>query len=312
METNATTTAPLILADLYEMTRQAHTWLSHNPENAAKILITDYSNQLTADLESMPEEFRETYTKGYREKFTAYIHAKSRCASSFITGGSNFPVRQQEKRHATERRRADEFSEWRSHALDRIKKIILGRRTPEEVNDSAWQYLYRDIRSSVKTIKEIDAGINTYSARALFVSSIVGKIERLAYNGNTDLVQRALQYLRDLNTEQAELGRKPIITERNKLWLLEKKAEEKQAEITTTAGRESEHLEGVDGKTAVINFAEDRVQLFFKDKAQAMAHKGKGYLSGWNWSHRNTAWQRKITPDAVRRGKEIICVILVP
>lgn len=65
----------------------------------------------------------------------------------------------------------------------------------------------------------------------------------------------------------------------------------------------SESIE-VNGVQIVKNFDLDRVQILFGGKPDSdtiAALKG----SGWNWSPRNSAWQRKLTDAAFRSAQQI-------
>lgn len=65
----------------------------------------------------------------------------------------------------------------------------------------------------------------------------------------------------------------------------------------------SEAIE-INGVQIVKNFDLDRVQILFGGKPEPETIKAlKG--SGWNWSPRNSAWQRKLTDAAFRSAKQI-------
>ncbi|WP_353568086.1 hypothetical protein [Haloferula sargassicola] len=65
------------------------------------------------------------YREALKRSTLAHLSAKSRCISSMITGGSNFPVRRAEKANASEHRRLEELLNCRKLWRKRILKAIL-------------------------------------------------------------------------------------------------------------------------------------------------------------------------------------------
>ena len=76
--------------------------------------------------------------------------------------------------------------------------------------------LYRDIRSSLDAIDDIDNGRAAGYERSLFASSIVNKLKTRAKNGDADLVDAALTYIAGRN----QAASKDLITARNGVWKL--------------------------------------------------------------------------------------------
>lgn len=114
----------------------AFNWTSQNPESRGERERIDYSNTLEqahamllkyADtpekLEVLESEF-ERFRSGYLSRTLKYLYSHSRVASSFITGGSNFPVRRMEKRNRVVDSRLAELFEYREKGLEAIKKIL--------------------------------------------------------------------------------------------------------------------------------------------------------------------------------------------
>jgi hypothetical protein len=294
-------------ADLWDLAVRAHSNLSHTPENSAYVIIKDYSETYSNTIAGLPPEYHAEFKAKFRSKLTDYIHAKSRCASAFITGPARFPVERMRRRSETADKRASELHSWLQWFQQKVKQDQRRAMTPDERNEELWKPLERDIRSSAATIVLIDKG-QTHYTRSLFVSSIAGKIERLANNGNKYLVSKCLQLIRELNAAQE----KPVISSRHSIWKLEEKAQDKEFETEQRSQIPPEEQQGVDGKRGIINYQEERLQLIFKDKEQALKHRDKGYLNAWNWSPRNQAWQRKITANALNDMDRILSAILEP
>jgi len=54
----------------------------------------------------------------------------------------------------------------------------------------------------------------------------------------------------------------------------------------------------------VTNYALERIQMFFPGKPDDET-RAKLRGAGWNWSPRNGAWQRMITPNTMRSAQQI-------
>lgn len=80
--------------------------------------------------------------------------------------------------------------------------------------EEEWTRLKRSIYSSASTIKGINDGTERGYNKALFVSSIYGKVETYAKRGDLTIVEKAIAYVRELNKQSS------IITERHKFFKL--------------------------------------------------------------------------------------------
>jgi hypothetical protein len=115
---------------------RAHSGTSHSPERRGAAEVSGYAQTLTADLAQFTtlaekhgtrhllDDRFPLYREAYRKCTLAHLDAKSRCLSTMIAGGSNFPVRRAEKANATEHRRLDELLNcrklWRKRILNAI------------------------------------------------------------------------------------------------------------------------------------------------------------------------------------------------
>jgi DNA repair exonuclease SbcCD ATPase subunit len=126
----------------------AHAGTSFVPDRRAQQERDGYAETLAADYADLAkladtdekkaileEEFAR-YRAGYKARTLAHLSARSRCVSPMIAGPSNFPVRQMEKRNATERRRLEELVEYRPRALDAIRKKLCPELRPIMSGDS--------------------------------------------------------------------------------------------------------------------------------------------------------------------------------
>jgi len=280
------------LEELRRLAERAHYGTSHSPEKRGDSIVRDFSEQLETDLKAIPKEEHKRYEENFRSKLTAWLHAKSNCISSMIAGPSNFPVRRAEKANRSEELRYSEFSEWRTRALNAIEKKKLADRSPEQVVNERWNQVKSGLMSSAAVIVGLDTGLERGYSRALFVSSITNKIKTLAKNGETELVNLALNLIRDLN----EKYENPIIAAKNSIWQLGEKAEAKREQIADNAVRENEEKK-IGDATIVLNFAADRVQINFPGKPDYNTIQALK-KNAWKWSPSNMAWQRKLTRAA--------------
>lgn len=297
-----------ILEDLRKLAYSAYYGTSFSPEKRAQSVVEDYSLQLEGDIEKMPEEERERYIQNFRKYLSAHLSAQSRTYSPMISGPSNFPVRQMEKRNRTVDKRYTEFTEWRERALKAIAKNVLASRSPKEVSDDKWKSVKKSILDSAATVIAIDTkseGGRGYS-RPLFVNSITGLVKRIAQDGDGENVKRALDYIKELNKLAIEKYGSPkeIITANNGIWKLEEVAEVVREQIVDTANRESETVDY--GDTQVIkNYSIDRIQIVFPGKPSEEV-RGKLKSRGFRWSPTEGAWQRQLTGNAEQATRQVL------
>lgn len=119
-----------------DVATRAHSGTSHSPERRGASEVSGYAQTLAADLaefsalaekhgtgDALAELFQR-YRDAYRRSTLAHLSAKSRCISTMITGGSNFPVRRAGKANSAEHRRLEELLNCRVLWRKRILKAI--------------------------------------------------------------------------------------------------------------------------------------------------------------------------------------------
>lgn len=308
---------PPIIAELddidREHARRAFYWTSMTPEKRGEQRRQEYAdavNGLYAELWALAKTGEqqdllaaemERYRQGYRSRMNAWLSSHASVASAMITGPARFPTERNRKRGQWADNKANELLAWDEKAREAIKRKLLDARPEEEKAASAWSQLAREIGRSLETIGQIDRGENTWSARSLFVSSIAGKVERLAVHGETELVRKALQLVSTFNAQNG----KPAITGRHKFWTYAELAERMAAQRVQGAGGEPDTIAEAEGVKIIANHAADRVQILFDEKpAREVIARLKG--EAWNWSPREGAWQRKLTAAAKDSAKRII------
>lgn len=285
---------------LYKAAYAAYGNISFSPEKRAEQIVLECEDQLNEDVNGMPEEEKERYVQGHNKHLFAWLAAMSRCASTMITGGSNFPVAQNRKRMDIERKRGEEFMEWRKRALEAIAKKIESAKPKEQKDSERWQSIKNGLESSMKTITEIDNGTNRYSSRPLSVSSISGVIKTLAKHGDLEMVERSLNLIRNWNNTL----NKPAIGGKHSIWGLAEIAEKIKSSMESACESENTETE-INGVRMLANNQADRLQLFFKGKPECDIINQLKH-SAFKWSPSNGCWQRKLTQNAIYAAKTIL------
>lgn len=276
---------PIKIEGLYDKAYRAHLNTSFYPEKRAETYVKEYEGELNADLQSMPEGERPEYVQRYTRHLFAWLSAKSNCLSSMITGPARFPVARAEKANRTETNRYNDFREWRNKTLKRIGKRIEEAKSPEQKANERWEVLKKEISQKIAW----GSVANCYSM-----------LERLAYNGEVELVKESLILI----TEYNDTHERPFMTSRHKVWKLPEIAERVRESKAAKAERDNEESE-INGVRVVNNFQTDRLQLYFDGKPAAnviMALK----KSAFKWSPSNGCWQRQLTSNAIHAANQLL------
>lgn len=271
----------------YENVCRSYYGTSFDPEKRAKNEIDRHVNWLNAEAERLESicsndiqrawladqlvTFKARYLS-HAERITA---ARSNCMSTMIAGPANFPVRRAEKANASLHRRHEEHEKWVDKACRYIEKGIAARKSAEEVEQEKMTGIKRMIQDSFDG--------------QLFKANLYGRLATFAKNNPDSLVQDALAYLKELQ-DKHHAGKG--FTPRHKIWRLKGTAPQETARET------------INGIEIVRNAEIDRVQIFFDGKPDEDIRSALR-ASGWRWSPRNGAWQRKNTDNAYFAAKNI-------
>ncbi len=291
---------PGYLEGLEKMAYDAYRWSSFDPEVRAETDVMNYERQLHEDLQQIPEEKQEDYIRSYRNKLSEVWNSQSRCANPMVTGRSGFNVSRHEKAENAYQNKYNAFMEWRERFLNAMRKIKEAACPEEEKLEKAWYDLKRDIESSAKTINEIDTGKVRGYHRALFVSSIQGKVTTLANRGEVEIVQRAVDYISEFNARV----KKPIITARSRFFQLPDVAREARVKLAAVKEQENSEIT-FEGGTLVYNYEADRLQILFDGIPDDNRRKTLK-TSGFRWSPKHKAWQRQLTRNAISTAKRLL------
>lgn len=288
--------------DMWDLAVRAFDGTSHSPEERARFYIHSYEDTLQSDLKLIPNEEQERYTAKFREWVRTLFERHSRILSPMITGPARFPTSRNNKANNAYDNAVNEFEEWRKRAVKAINKRIEDAKPEEQKQAEEWLRLKRDIEDIAATLKAIDTGENKYSYRPLFVSSLYGKLERIANNGKADLILKATEYIKQLN----ETLPKPIFTARHKFLKLSEVVQASIKKESELRGKDDAEM-AFDGGMVVKNYSDDRLQILFDEKPdQETISKLKH--NGFRWSPRFKAWQRQLTSNAFYACARVIPV----
>lgn len=270
---------------LYELAYRAYSNLSFDPEKRAARIVLDYEKQLSEDLETIPENEQEQYIANYKKYLFSWLSAMSNCYSVMITGGANFNNSRHDKANNRERARYDDFVEWREKAQKAINKKVEDSKPTEQKANEKWELLKREIS------RKIEWGS---------VANCVSMIERLAYNGEVELVQNCLNLISEYNSTHS----KPFITPKNKAWQFVDIAKQARAKSEEKKDKESKEIE-INGVRIVENYDLDRLQMFFDGKPDNETIS-KLKHNAFKWSPSNGCWQRQLTNNAIYGMRRVL------
>jgi hypothetical protein len=260
----------------YETAKPAYYWTSFSPDRRAESECR-YYDEICEEFKDSPEVLAK-----FERLFLASLSAKSRCASSAITGGSGFNVRRAKKANNAEHNRSVELSEF-------IDKCRSRRDRPEST-----------------AIKASDENA---------IEALTAKLEKL--QARQDMMKAANKLLRAKPVDMAALAEllgseavakallEPDFTGRNGFASFQltnnnamiKATQERIASLEKMKAKPTTEREH-EGIRIVENTEAARLQLFFDGKPAAeMITKLKSH--GFKWAPSQGAWQRQLTGNAL-------------
>lgn len=278
-----------------EAARAAHAGTSFVPDERAHQERNSYAATLAADYMSLEryadtDEKKQTlarefarYRDGYRRHVLAYLGARSRCLSSMITGPSNFPTRRNDRCNRVADARAQLLLDFRTRALDAIKKTLRPELRPIMSGDGdavsrlaqkleqaeRLQLQMREVNAAIRKHAKAGAdaqvaalvalGFNESSARELIKPDFCGRIGYADYElkNNGANIRTMRQRLESVRTAKAT-----VTTER----------------------------QGDDGIRVEDSPAENRVRVFFPGKPSSDVRDAlKSH--GFRWAPSLGCWQ---------------------
>jgi hypothetical protein len=291
-----------LLHHLLPLAKRSFYNLSHDPDGRGERTIQEYSTELESDIADITSwvqcdvhivllsETISKYKKNYEKQLSAWLSSQSNCASSFITGGSNFPVSQQQKRHRWADNHYNRFRTWRTRALKAIKNFY----TPSV---DALEHIKQKLADALK-LHSFMKSVN--SAHLDFVKN-PQSIDALDLPDSWKIKIRSF-------VPQNSWMKHPFAT----YMLTNNKARIKMYESRIKVLEEKNDNASLIGKKAIpfagglviLNYADDRIQIKHNEKpSREIINRIKS--NGFHWSPLNTVWQRQITEQAIFKASEL-------
>lgn len=274
MET--TTKSTYTLENLRSQAYNAHRWTSFDPEKRAESIVKDYSEELDSDLQTIGNDSQ--YKERYINHLTTWLSAKSRCASSMITGPANFNVAKHEKANRSEHNKYQEFREWRERALKAIEKAKQPEKTFSTELEAA--------KTKLKSLED----------------------NRFLEKEANKKIKEALKNMYNIDEYLLGLGVKPHMLEHTMRWGFGscntnaniRNAKQRVAELEA---KEAKQVSGnkeisFDGGKVIFNYEIDRIQIKHDVKPEPEVIT-KLKQNAFKWSPSQQVWQRQLTQNAI-------------
>lgn len=284
-------------ADLFA---RADAWTSMSPDLRAQQRRLEYWQGLAYLVDFGGELLTQEDVARYCVAWSAWLAALARCASTIVTGGSNFPVRRAQKASATADKRYMELAAVRKRIMARItsaKKAaevdaaggpleILRQEVAElEAKSVLMKAANRVVRAKpknertgAKVEKLVSMGVGPALAESLFEADFCGRY------GYPDF---------ELTAARSAIKRKG-----ERLVVLQRREQ---------AAAQDDAVHAFPGVTVTMAYSDERVRIEHDSKPPAEVRRHlKG--AGWRWSSFNNAWQRLLTTSALRSAEELLGV----
>jgi hypothetical protein len=296
----------------FRVAADAYRGTSWEPEDRAYRQQLDYVNHMNAvyadlakglttpeDKELLDSEFQR-YRAGYLQHQMGWLGAHSRVISSFITGGSNFPVRRNEKANDALDKRTQEWMEWdtraqkaihsklyplehgissdRADAPDLLKQKLAQLEKTHSLMVDANKVIRNKNLSEDEKVKQLgDLGLKETIARELFKPDFMGRIGFADYQ---------------LSNSSANM----------------KRIRERIASLEKRQGQETSQYD-FEGGTVIDSVEDNRIQIQYDGKPAAEIIK-KLKSHGFHWTPSLGVWQRMRGSSAEWAVKDITGVLV--
>lgn len=277
----------------YETAKRAYNWTSFNPESRAVSEIK-YFEETEAELKTLGVD-----TAKFERLFLLSLAAKSRCASSMITGPANFPVEKNRRANERERKISDEMLDY----VIRVKKAVDKQNNPQDYPISS------DNENALGLLKDKLEKLQQAQTKMKLANKIIKdkqlmKIERLtALLGSQEAAEKILK-----PDCFGGIGFASYSLTNNNATI--KTTAARIAELEKAASRVTKEM--MYGDIKVVENAEDnRLQFFFPGKP---AHEVISLMKsrGFKWSPSIGAWQRLWNGNAVYAARDILKQLTTP
>lgn len=298
-----------------DLAASAHSGTSFVPDRRADQEIASYEATMAADFDRLVryadtpekmalvhEEFHR-YRQNYRGKVIVYLSARSRCMSTMIAGGSNFPVHRQQKRSATADKRADEMIAFRERALEAIRKRLCPELRPIMAGDAnAVQRLREKLEKAVRLqqrMRDANTAIRKHSGAG--PDAQVAALIALGFSAANAAGLLVPDFAKRVGFPDFELKNNGAEIRR----LKERIAKLEVAKDQEDTEEERDHARLVDSP------ADNRIRLFFPGKPDAdVRARLKG--AGFRWTPTLGCWQAYRNHNSITTARREAGPVVVP
>lgn len=290
-----------------EMAQRAYDRISFRSEKRGADAVASYvetmeelakfieDNAKDVRQQEIAQEVFDDLRRKYKSKKLAHLNAISNCISSMIVGPSSFPVRRAEKANVTEHKRSVELLKFHNnlekYALKNLDRVIPKPEKTLSELDQQKQKL-KSLEDNQELMKRINAQYRKGGWDTV--------------DGISDDMKRELKAAMERDWRKNPKPFESYQLTNNNANIKRVRQRVKELEAKATATKEHGSLDQqLNGLTICRNFEEDRLQLLFDEKPD---EKTRGLLKshGFRWSPRFSAWQRKLTNNALYVLKNIL------
>lgn len=278
---------------LKDLANRAGQGISMNPERMGADLLRECECGLNAFLAQIPEELQDEYEKRYIAKYSEWLYAMSRTFSVMVTGAGNFNNRRHEKMNRYERSAYERFEKWQEAVLKRINRQhrLVG-----------WEEVER-LQNKLEVLTE-----------AQELMKAVNKIVRSSKLSEIEMHEE-LEALGLKQQQISELMSEPMYSFQKKGFqkfhlsnnLAKIKATEEAIKRHTEMAEAEDKEFTFDGGKVEYCYSDERIRIYF-DNIPDVEMRAKLKSEAFKWSPKNQAWQRQLTPNAVRAAKRVLGV----
>lgn len=289
---------PVSLGHLQQQARSAYNWTSFDPERRGDNTVKEFEAELNEDLLKLEKlgadhEQLARYKERYERRFSSWLGSMSNCASSFITGGSNFPVEKMRKRNQWAQNKYDELQQFRSKVIAAYEKHA--RRAKQREQEEKYggeagiaRHKLENLEKFQETMKTVNNAHKAYMKNPSLESLEPFKL-------SDDLIQRIVNYVPAYSWEPHPFAPYQLTNNGAEIRRMKLKVHELENKevLKETGNNEFPFEKGM----VLLNHEIDRIQILYNEKPDYDTIKGLK-KNGFHWSPTNKAWQRQITNNA--------------
>ena len=227
----------------------------------------------------------------YAAKLADYVNASNRVdarvPSILIAGGSNFPVAAKQRQNQARDRLHREYEQIQG-LLEKIKSIGKGGISSDD--PAALEKLQAKLRS-LKDLQKIMRDVNAYYRKEK-------TLDGCPYITDDEIEKLKREMASSWHREPKPFESYLLSNNNANIHRIEKRIEELEARQNGPAPEGWQF----DGGEVVMNAEANRLQVMFEDKPDADTRKELRAF-GFRWAPSCGAWQRQLTPNAIRAAK---------